>query len=304
MAKPEKYTKILHNKRQKTTKSNTKKIIDFKLLNDTFGGLETISSQPSYNRSTNNKRNAIVHQLRSIRKNNIMITRGKFRLYLSSWRRLNGSTFIDDNVINLYIRLMLDNVQQQQQQTQNQYYQYTTFFFSYLSKNMPEKRLKKMAWQGSISTYDMIFVPINKDRHWMLITIEPKRKRLRYFDSMKPKKNSEPLYKLCKIVKFIQLIDGKCDVNEWKRVVVNEIPQQRNGYDCGVFLMEYVRQLLEGRDLPNFSNEENEMKEIRRRMLVELRLWKKINRNENGMLRKINLELNKLKALFMDNKIY
>ena len=173
-------------------------MISSELLRDVYGSLDTISlerrSESSIANNIKKKRSiSIVHQVRSIKRTNIMITRGKFQLYLTSWRRLYGKEYLDDNVINLYIRLLLDNVHclqsnkihQQQIHLQQQYHQMTTFFYScLLNPNITENRMKKMAWNGSLFKYNKIFIPINENYHWMLIIIEPKQRRIRCFNSL------------------------------------------------------------------------------------------------------------------------
>ena len=196
-----------------------------------------------------------------------MITRGKFQLYLTSWRRLYGTQYLDDNVINLYIRLLLDNVHclqpnKIQQQQQQQYHQMTTFFYScLLNPNITENRMKRMAWNESLFTYNKIFIPINENYHWMLIIIEPKQRRIRCFNSLL----SDTLkikVKFEVIMKFIQLIEKDVDVYKWKRIIVENIAKQKNSYDCGVFVLEYVRELLRGNNKPNFTNENGNMNQI------------------------------------------
>ena len=80
---------------------------------------------------------------------------------------------------------------------------------------------------------------------------------------------------------------------------MENIPKQKNSYDCGVFVLEYVRELLCGNNKPNFTNENGNMKQIRRRMMIELKKWKLLDdkNNNTNTVKIINKELNKLKEI-------
>ncbi|KAL5158131.1 Ubiquitin-like-specific protease ESD4 [Glycine soja] len=108
----------------------------------------------------------------------------------------------------------------------------------------------------SLLECDKIFVPIHQEIHWCLAVINKKDKKFQYLDSMKGE-DSFVLEKLAKY--FADEVNDKTgkhiDVNTWKKEFVKDLPQQKNGYDCGVFMIKYADFYSRGLEL--CFNQEN-----------------------------------------------
>ncbi|CAL0325805.1 unnamed protein product [Lupinus luteus] len=88
---------------------------------------------------------------------------------------------------------------------------------------------------------DKIFVPIHKQVHWCLAVINMKDKKFQYLDSLKGV-DTQVLKVLAKY--FVDEVKDKTgkdiDVSSWEKEFVEDLPEQKNGYDCGVFMIKYT----------------------------------------------------------------
>ena len=97
----------------------------------------------------------------------------------------------------------------------------------------------KKWWSKNLDIFEMdkIFFPINIDNmHWTLAVVYPQKKRIEYFDSMRGK-GEFYMAGLLQWIKDEASTKGH-DINmeEWTTYSrSHEIPQQGNGFDCGVF---------------------------------------------------------------------
>ena len=84
-----------------------------------------------------------------------------------------------------------------------------------------------------------IFIPLHvNNNHWVLAVIFVKSKKIRYYDSLR--KDTKPY--AAEIKQWIQdeasveKVPG-FNIDEWSAEVDKSTPQQKNGYDCGVFML-------------------------------------------------------------------
>ncbi|KAK1315831.1 Ubiquitin-like-specific protease ESD4 [Acorus calamus] len=96
--------------------------------------------------------------------------------------------------------------------------------------------LKPHAWLN-----DEIFVPIHKEVHWCLAIINVKEKKLQYLDSLGGK-DTHVLGVLARY--FVDEVKEKServiDMASWEIEFVDGLPQQENGFDCGMFMIKYA----------------------------------------------------------------
>lgn len=87
---------------------------------------------------------------------------------------------------------------------------------------------------------DVILVPCNPIRsdHWFLLAVLPKKKLVLVLDS-KAGDYVKPSSKKClaKMGSILKDLDRSCNMEEWKFIsnTKDDIPQQTNTYDCGVY---------------------------------------------------------------------
>lgn len=99
-------------------------------------------------------------------------------------------------------------------------------------------------WTKSIRVFslDVILVPIHLPAHWTLAVIRPKARRLEYLDSLGGR-NARCLQLLEAYLRELAQDEGQdagqdaAAQGKWEHVQHGAgVPQQHNGYDCGVFV--------------------------------------------------------------------
>ncbi|KAG4946306.1 hypothetical protein GLYMA_15G148700v4 [Glycine max] len=186
---------------------------------------------------------------------NIEITGEKFQC-------LRPAGWLNDEVINLYLELLKEREQREPLKFLKCHF-FNTFFYKKLisgPKGYDFKSVRRWTSQRnlgySLLECDKIFVPIHQEIHWCLAVINKKDKKFQYLDSMKGE-DSFVLEKLAKY--FADEVNDKTgkhiDVNTWKKEFVKDLPQQKNGYDCGVFMIKYADFYSRGLEL--CFNQEN-----------------------------------------------
>lgn len=132
----------------------------------------------------------------------------------------------------------------------------------------------KAAWTSDFPLdmyeYDKLIFPIftPKSEHWSLAVIFPKEKRLWYLDSMNFDRPD-----VLKIIGqyYVDAMDWKyamkVDLSEWEILQRKDIPQQKDNFSCGVFLLRFAQCLCKGNDL-NFDPDE--MSIFRRQIVLSL----------------------------------
>lgn len=129
----------------------------------------------------------------------------------------------------------------------------------------------------------IIFIPVHLSVHWCLCTVDVVRRRITYYDSMGgqnhncltvrvvPLNEIGTFNKLLKqylsnialylqlVLKFMKLRSRKelrrrLIVDEWTLSHAENIAQQGNSCDCGVFLMWYARRICD--EEPCYSSED------------------------------------------------
>lgn len=97
---------------------------------------------------------------------------------------------------------------------------------------------------------ELVFVPCNPGStcHWFLLVVMPKKKKVCVLDSMPamfpyPKPTHSRIVK--KMWSILQELDPSLNAKEWDFCtnIHQEIPQQQNAYDCGVYVCMYARAL-------------------------------------------------------------
>ncbi|KAJ4722172.1 ubiquitin-like-specific protease ESD4 [Melia azedarach] len=66
-------------------------------------------------------------------------------------------------------------------------------------------------------------------------------KKFQYLDSLRGT-DSKVLSNLARY--FVEEVKDKCgediDVSDWEREFVEDLPEQENGFDCGMFMLKYI----------------------------------------------------------------
>lgn len=101
---------------------------------------------------------------------------------------------------------------------------------------------------------DMVFFPVFMGLHWRLGVINFRDKRFEYYNSLRICAAERGFMKrvLKKLRTYVEgEADGNVNLEGWRDKVMSsdDIPQQDNAYDCGVFMCKYAELLSEKRPL-------------------------------------------------------
>lgn len=103
--------------------------------------------------------------------------------------------------------------------------------------------------KAAILEQDVVMVPCNSghSEHWFLLVLLPREKKIVALDSKagaftKPTVESA----ITKMWNCLQQLDAGLDMSEWcfSCNSQQDIPQQQNGFDCGVYVCAYARCLV------------------------------------------------------------
>lgn len=171
---------------------------------------------------------------------NIEITKGLLQCLLpGGW--------LNDEVINLYLELLKEREKREPDKFLKCHF-FNTFFYKKLynpNTRYDYKAVRRWTTQRkigySLMDCDRIFVPIHKEIHWCLAIIDMKAKKFQYLDSLR----GSDAHVLDVLVKYItdeakDKTGQDLDVSSWETQLVEDLPQQENGSDCGMFMIKYA----------------------------------------------------------------
>jgi Ulp1 family protease len=208
--------------------------------------------------------------------NDVICQHKSLRLSVSDMHSLGPGQWLTDENINFYMALLNDRAQRRIKEGRGPACYFTnTFFFNKLYKNSRRyeykgvrKWTKKVKIGVSTAECDKIIVPIHQQVHWCCAVVDIKRKELVYYDSMLGRDESV----LESLAQWVQdemkdKADLTIDTSTWERRYPGNIPQQENGYDCGVFAVKFAE--YSGLDAPLDFSQKN-MSHFRKEMVVQL----------------------------------
>ncbi|XP_055814335.1 ubiquitin-like-specific protease ESD4 [Solanum dulcamara] len=158
---------------------------------------------------------------------------------------LRPGQWLNDEVINVYLELLKEREKREPQKFLKCHF-FNTFFYKKLISGRGGYNYQSVRrWTSQrklgycLLECDKIFVPIHKEIHWCLAVINNKDKKFQYLDSLRGR-DSNVLKVLASY--FVDEVKDKCgkhiDVSSWKQEFVEDLPEQKNGYDCGVFMIK------------------------------------------------------------------
>ncbi|KAH9575977.1 hypothetical protein CY35_01G139300 [Sphagnum magellanicum] len=202
---------------------------------------------------------------------NIEVTRAVIQCLLPG-------AWLNDEVINLYMELLKERENREPKKFLKCHF-FNTFFYNKLYKDKRSydyKSVRRWTTQKKIGyslvKCDKILVPIHQDVHWCLAVINIRDKRIEYLDSLKGADDTV----LQVLGRYIvdearDKGDEVLDVSTWERSFPDDIPEQLNGCDCGMFMVKYADFHSRGSSLC-FTQEH--MEYFRRRTVYEILMLK------------------------------
>lgn len=200
---------------------------------------------------------------------NIAITGDKFQC-------LKPRAWLNDEVINVYLELLKERERREPTKFLKCHF-FNTFFYKKLMSgttgydyNSVRRWTTPRKLGYSLIECDKIFVPIHKEVHWCLAVINRKDEKFQYLDSLGGT-DTRVLHALARyIVDEVKDKDKSreyIDFNSWEQEHVEDIPEQMNSSDCGMFMIKYAD--FYSRDVGLCFNQEN-MAYFRRRTAKEI----------------------------------
>ncbi|XP_020773216.2 sentrin-specific protease 2 isoform X2 [Boleophthalmus pectinirostris] len=173
----------------------------------------------------------------------------KLRITQRDLATLQEGGWLNDEVINFYLSLVMDRSAGGGLRV----YSFSTFFFPKLQGQSGGHAAVKR-WTKAVDLFlcDLILVPLHLGVHWALAVIDLKSRTVKTYDSMGQRHDD-----ICKLLLFYIQEEHKVkkgrdlDVSKWTVCSMrpSEIPQQKNGSDCGVFACKYADYIARERPL-------------------------------------------------------
>uniref|UniRef100_A0A674DNL8 SUMO specific peptidase 2 n=1 Tax=Salmo trutta TaxID=8032 RepID=A0A674DNL8_SALTR len=159
---------------------------------------------------------------------------------------LQEGSWLNDEVINFYLSLVMTRSSSAGQGLK--VYSFSTFFFPKLHGG-GHAAVKRWTKAVDLFQYDIILVPLHLGVHWSLAVINFNSRTVRSYDSMGQRHDD-----ICSLLLLYLREEHKArkdqDLDECKWTVgslrASEIPQQKNGSDCGVFACKYADYVAQG----------------------------------------------------------
>lgn len=171
---------------------------------------------------------------------------------------LEGTQWINDAVLNSYLSICFNSIDEYDERKIG----LTNSFFMKTIERDGNYQAASF-WQGikgqPINKYDLFFIPICSGYHWILAVIDFISNEIQIYDSLHGQYSS-----IVKTLNGFLRFQGLDTLHSYYPMV----PTQRNGYDCGVFVMEFGRCLLLGDDINSFS--QRDIPEARKRIYAQL----------------------------------
>lgn len=216
---------------------------------------------------TSEERNKVERILRGPHTDEVIIDKFNIEMTRNHFICLSPGTWLNDEVINFYMSILMERDEQmvQKKQKQRTSHYFNSFFFTKLLENgqYNYSNIKRWTRKFNIFEKEKIIIPVNlHNTHWTLLVIYMQKKEIHYYDSMS---GSGTVY-LNAAERWI-IDEGRekysmtIDKSEWKKFSQeNHVPQQRNGFDCGMFTIMCADYISD--DLP-LTYSQAEMSEYR-----------------------------------------
>uniref|UniRef100_A0A673B641 Sentrin-specific protease 2-like n=1 Tax=Sphaeramia orbicularis TaxID=375764 RepID=A0A673B641_9TELE len=178
----------------------------------------------------------------------------KLRITQRDLTTLQDGGWLNDEVMNFYLSLVMER---SSQAGRLKVYAFSTFFFPKLGSGgggQPGGHAAVKRWTKAVDLFvcDLVLVPLHLGVHWAMAVIDLKSKTVRSYDSMGNRHDDVCDLLLLYLKEEHRVKKGRdLDVTKWTigSLKASEIPQQKNGSDCGVFACKYADYISKGQPL-------------------------------------------------------
>ncbi|XP_069008670.1 sentrin-specific protease 2 isoform X1 [Embiotoca jacksoni] len=179
----------------------------------------------------------------------------KLRITQRDLATLQEGGWLNDEVMNFYLSLVVERCSDEAGRLK--VYSFSTFFFPKLwggggGQAGGHAAVKRWTKAVDLFLFDLLLVPLHLGVHWAMAVIDLKSKTVKSYDSMGQRHDD-----ICSLLLLYLIEEHKAkkgrelDGAKWTvgSLRATEIPQQKNGSDCGVFACKYADYLAKGRPL-------------------------------------------------------
>ena len=196
---------------------------------------------------------------------------------------LNGNNWLNDVIINKYMDMLMNQF--------TDIFIFSTFFSqSYFTRDQGYESVARYTKNCDLFEYRVVLFPLLELSHWFLGVMEFQENRLYILDPYSKNQLSEAIMsdhmeRLRKLESgFLKKTYENEEHGNWNAIQKSvmmppSIPEQWDGHNCGVFLLEFSRCLAQDTEI-NFS--QRDMPNIRRRIKREIRSEKIFNESAQG----------------------
>ncbi|KAJ2897200.1 SUMO1 sentrin specific peptidase 1 [Coemansia aciculifera] len=178
---------------------------------------------------------------------------------------LGDGRWLNDEVINFYMQLIMSR--SEKTPGLPRVHAFNTFFYSTL-RDQGYVRVKRWTRRIKLFEMDLVIVPVHLGVHWCCAVVDFRAKTVFYYDALLGD-NHECLRLLMEYLReeSKDKLGVAFDDCGWTTRCDKRIPQQMNGYDCGVFAITFAE--YASRDAP-FSFSQANCPLLRRRVTYEI----------------------------------
>ncbi|XP_067315272.1 sentrin-specific protease 2 isoform X2 [Pseudorasbora parva] len=199
--------------------------------------------------------------------NLVLCSAFKLRITQRDLSTLQEGSWLNDEVINFYMNLVMSR--SEQEVGGRKIYSFSTFLFPKLHGG-GHASVRRWTKAVDLFLYEIILVPLHLGVHWSLAVVDFKSKSVLSYDSMGQRHDDICNMILLYLKEEFKVKKGKdLDMSKWtlSSLRPSEIPQQKNGSDCGVFVCKYADYISRGR---NLTFRQNHMPYFRKAMIWEI----------------------------------
>ncbi|KAJ8766301.1 hypothetical protein K2173_022360 [Erythroxylum novogranatense] len=210
--------------------------------------VEEIPHEP-FTALTKEEEEEVKHALSAGNRRRLLVTHDNSNIDITGeiLQCLAPCTWLNDEVINVYLELLKEREKREPNKFLKCHF-FNTFFYKKLTcggKTYDYKAVKRWTTQWKLGYFlvdcDKIFVPVHREIHWCLAIINNKDRKFQYLDSMKGT-DSRVLEHLARY--YVEEVKDKSqeniDVSSWEREFLEDLPEQENWHDCGMFMIKYA----------------------------------------------------------------
>ncbi|EAL67999.1 sentrin-specific protease 8 [Dictyostelium discoideum AX4] len=190
-------------------------------------------------------------------------------IYQSDINILKSNQWLNDSIISFYLEWLKDGGEDNKNKIPNQVLLLSPSVVFCCSFVESEQEIQLMFEQPlSLKTKEVIFFPLTNNRdpnvigggtHWSLLIFIKSLNKFIYYDSINSFNSSDAIFIISKFKFLLSSPPPKTNLKEF--LINQKTPQQQNGYDCGLYVLSIIEELLKLiiKENENNKGEENKI---------------------------------------------